>query len=327
MKTLKKGLPVLICGDNELAISIAVCLLMAKQAVIIYTLKPPDVLNHIKNYLFDLSKFKPAFDISQLKFIHHLHDDEYVLAIAITPEHLSLKKAVIRLIESNLPADTLLLINTESLMLGDIQRGAKHPERVIGANWVLPAHTTYFLEIITNEVNILQQVNSFSDHAKQHWGKDPYTLYNGYSVRARLMCALIREAFYLVENEYVSVEDIDRACRNDAGYYLPFAGNFRYMDLMGTYIYGLVMKDMNPDLSTDARAPEFFNNLVNDHHLGMQTGKGFYDYPNGEALMWQSLATKFSYQIQAIIHKYPFNYLQTELTATEKINHEHDINY
>lgn len=128
------------------------------------------------------------------------------------------------------------------------------------------------------------------------------------------MCALIREAFYLVEHNYVSAEDIDRACRNDPGYYLPFAGNFRYMDLMGTYLYGLVMEDMNPDLSAGSGIPEFFTGLLDNDHLGMATGKGIYDYGEGESAQWESLFGKFNVQIQALMEKYPF----ATLCDTEK---------
>ena len=124
---------------------------------------------------------------------------------------------------------------------------------------------------------------------------------------------MIREAFYLIDRGYVTPEDIDRACRNDPGYYFPFAGNFRYMDLMGTYIYGVVMKDLNPDLSKDSSVPGFFNEIVASEGRGMANGKGFFEYREEDTEKWEAVFRRFSYQIQEIISKYPFKHMEETL--------------
>jgi 3-hydroxybutyryl-CoA dehydrogenase len=301
--------PVLIVGDDELAVSIGSCLLLAGQAVSIYT------TNHAGT-LSGINELCPASDLSRLNLVSDLSGEaDYAMAIAITPENLKAKKTAINFIEKNLSGYKMLAINSESIGLDELQQGTRYPGRIIGANWVLPAQTTYFLEVIFNQVNAPQLIHDFCNHARQHWKKDPYILPMGFGIRSRLMCALIREAFYLVENGYVSVEDIDRACRNDAGYYLPFAGNFRYMDLMGTYLYGLVMEEMNPDLSTGRTIPAFFTSLLENGHSGMTSGKGMYDYADGEDARWRSLSDKFNTQIRTLMEKYPFNYLyETEQT-------------
>jgi 3-hydroxybutyryl-CoA dehydrogenase len=120
------------------------------------------------------------------------------------------------------------------------------------------------------------------------------------------MCSLLREAFFLVQNKYADIEDIDRACRNDAGYYLSFAGNFRYMDLMGLYAYGVVMNDLNAELSKETKPPAFFNDMMKRKDYGMNTGKGFYEYSEEEASKLGEEFEKFSFEIDKIIRKYPF---------------------
>ena len=67
------------------------------------------------------------------------------------------------------------------------------------------------------------------------WGKEPSLLkrdIRGF-ITNRIMYAMIREAFYLVENGYATVEDVDRSLRNDLGYWITFAGPFRFMDITG----------------------------------------------------------------------------------------------
>ena len=84
------------------------------------------------------------------------------------------------------------------------------------------------------------------------------------------------------------------------------------MDLMGTYIYGLVMKDMNPDLSKDRHIPQFFTDIISKGGQGMENNIGIYKYKADTAKKWKQLSRTFSYQIQHVIEKYPFKYLEKE---------------
>ncbi len=298
--------PVLIAGDCKPANTVAICLLLARQPVVIFT---QDILRTHECLDIHAEDIRNAWGIVVDKAYVTVTDKldkekNYSLAIAVTNESLSEKKELIELLENVLSSDKVIAVNSESIGLSELQKFCRHPERIIGANWVEPAHTTYFLEIISNNNNDKKLVEDFFYLAKQHWKKDPYLINGDRGIRARLMCALIREAFYLVENGYVSFEDIDRACRNDAGYYLPFAGNFRYMDLMGAYIYGIVMKDMNPDLTRQNHVPAFFKDMMQNGWLGMKNNRGFYNYTNGEVESWNELSGKFSYQTKAIVDKY-----------------------
>lgn len=300
--------PVLVVGNGKLTYSISVCLLRTKYTVNLFTDDVTEAKISILTHLSDLKdeNGKDIIDDNRLTISDNYKEDEYDLVILITAEDLVIKKNAISELEKKLSPNTIIAINTESICLDAIQQDAIHVGRIIGLNWTEPAHTTHFLEIITNsslKEGLAEQVTGLA----KSWNKDAYIVEN-FGIRSRLISAMVREAFYLVENGYASVEDIDRACRNDAGYYLPFAGNCRYMDLMGTYAYGMVMKDLNPDLSKENQLPEFFTDIVKEGGLGMQNGKGLYCYTPEEIIHWQMIASEFSYQIEDIINKYPFNY-------------------
>jgi len=313
--------PVLVIGSEKRAFSLAVCLLQAGHPVQLCTKNISIAREKINTHLDDLYKYQPDHvpartGIKVLSKLDAQLDEK--LVIAITDEHLSAKNKIIQEVEPLTSLDTVIAINTESIPLHEIQQHANHQERIIGANWVEPVHTTFFLEIITNELTSKKLADKFFNLAKRHWQKDPYLLAHGMGIRTRMLCAMIREAFYLIEKGYVTPEDIDRACRNDPGYYFPFAGNFRYMDLMGTYIYGVVMQDLNRDLSKARNVPDFFKEIMAKGHYGMETGKGFFEYEEGEAVTaavenWHAIFREFSYQIQKIIEKYPFQYLEEEM--------------
>jgi 3-hydroxybutyryl-CoA dehydrogenase len=308
-----KGAPILIIGNGKLASSVTVCLLLAGHTVTLMTDKEEEAINGINNHFLDLSRhhskdLKP--DLLEIESFSDRKAASHKIGIAITSENLVEKRAIIRQLEKILLPGSVIAINTESIPLGMLQETCDHPDRLIGLNWVEPAHTTFFLELIVNARTNNKLAEDLHELAKIHWKKDPYLISNDVSIRAKMLCGIIREAFYLVQNGYASIEDIDRACRNDAGYYLPFAGNFRYMDLMGTYAYGLVMKDLNRELSKDINIPQFLEEIIEKGGLGMENNKGFYKYEEGDVKRWNEIFSMFSYQIQDIIGKNPFNHIQ-----------------
>lgn len=309
MKEIEKRQTILIAGNGRLSFSVAVCLVQAENQVILYTKDPEEALINIDKHIKDSKEKGHAhIDVNKIKVTSTLDDQVYMMGIVITDEDLVEKGRLITELQQKLGKEAIIAVNTEGIPLADLQKDTIAPERIIGLNWTEPAHTTYFMEIIANDVNRKELVSFLFQKAMIDWKKDPYIVHNNISIRSRLFSAMVREAFYLVENGYATVQDIDRACRNDAGYYLPFAGNFRYMDLMGTYSYAEVMKKLNADLSKDNHLPDFFTDIISEGGQGMKNNKGFYTYENGDAEHWNKLFAKFSYKIQEIITKYPFNY-------------------
>lgn len=232
------------------------------------------------------------------------------LAIVISEENVALKKQTLQRLESCVSKDTTIAINTESILLSELQENRCHEGRMIGLNWSYPAESSFFLEIITNENTNPVHVETVEDLARREWGKDPYVVSSGFSVRGRLFAAMAKEAFYLVENDYATIESIDRSCRNDAGYYMAFAGNFRYMDLMGTAVYGIVMETLNSDLASQKEVGEQFLKLMEEGRSGMVTESGFYKYNRGDDSEWEEITRQFAVKIRELMENYPitFNY-------------------
>jgi len=310
---------ILVFGNGPLSFSVIMCLLVAGHRVTLVTESIDEAITRIDAHILNASKSSlKAINKQLLQVISDLDDKtDFKIAIAVTDENLKIKKSVISKLEKIICRDSIIAINTESIPISDLQNESQVPNRIIGLNWTEPAHTSFFLEIIINGVTNRERAIDICDLAKKYWFKHPYLISTGLGIRAKLLSVMAREAFYLVNNGYASIEDIDRACRNDAGYYLPFSGNFRYMDLMGTYAYGLVMKDLNRELSSETKTPHFFNELIEQGGLGMENKKGFYTYEDEDVKWWNEVFSKFSYQIRDVIGKYPFGYTRPK---TELIN-------
>ena len=118
------------------------------------------------------------------------------------------------------------------------------------------------------------------------------------------MYAMMREAFYLVENGFATAEDVDRSVRNDMGYWITMAGPFRYMDLTGIPAYAAVMRHLLPDLDCAKDTPKLMQRVVGSGARGISNAKGFYRYTAAEARSWEKRFLDFSYEIRALAVKY-----------------------
>lgn len=220
-------------------------------------------------------------------------------------EDLEAKRKVLREVESVVAPEALIGSNTSALPVTELQRGARHPERVLGIHWGEPAHVLRFMEVICGEHTDVRNAEQVMRLAEQ-WRKEPTLVrrdIRGF-ITNRIFYAMLREAFYLVENGYATVEDVDRSVRNDLGYWITLAGPFRYMDLTGIPAYAAVMRDLLPDLSCDKQVPHLMKEVVAVGARGISNAKGFYTYTPVEAKRWKQQLLDFSYQIRGLALKY-----------------------
>ncbi len=298
---------ILLIGEGKLSYTVAACLFIAGHEVVLAGEDPETARENVEEHLrLSENSGLHASVTAELNIVPTPEEgDKFPVVILITADRLEDKKTAIETGSRYVSDGGILAVNIESIGLGELQPSAGAPERLIGLNWSLPAHTTFFLEIIGNTLSDETVLNQVTAMGKE-WGKDPYIVRSGFSVRARLNAALTREALYLVANGYADHEDIDRNCRNDAGYYLPFAGNARYMDLMGAYAYGVVMKDLNRHLSSDSMLDPETDALLKNGALGMKNGQGFFSYSKEDVQEWERKMNSFSHEIHRLIKKYAF---------------------
>lgn len=221
-------------------------------------------------------------------------------------EDFRAKKETFEKIEKVVSADALLASNTSAIPISSLQKGCRHPERVIGMHWAEPSHVTRFMEIICGDSTSAESAERAVKMA-QRWGKEPALVrkdVRGF-IANRISYAMFREAFHLVESGVATVEDVDRSLRNDVGFWITFAGPFRYMDLTGVQAYKLVMKDLLPDLDSSKEVPRLIRKVADSGGKGVSTGSGFYRYTPRQAKRWQELFLKFNYDIRKLAIKYP----------------------
>jgi 3-hydroxybutyryl-CoA dehydrogenase len=220
-------------------------------------------------------------------------------------EDLNLKRELLHRVEQIVAPNCILATNTSALPVSLLQEGAIHPERILGLHWDEPAHVTRFMEIIPGKATAPEYMDRVTELALA-WGKEPSKLrkeIRGF-ITNRISYAMFREACYLVDAGVCTVEDVDRSLRNDVGWWIPFAGPFRYMDLMGVEGYHRVMRDLLPDLASSPEIPKLMSDVVESGGRGISNGRGFYEYTPEEARAWEEKFIEFNYKIRRLTAEY-----------------------
>ena len=317
-----------VVGLGLMGCSITTCLLIAGHKVIAVAPIPADLEfaeSRIRHHLQNSRKENMIHEQPETYLEHLVITEDYSLlqpcqlVIECTIENIDIKKQVFEKIEKYISNDALVTSNTSAIPISLLQQHTKFPNRFVGLHWAEPSHTTRFLEIICGEHTDISNAEWLYE-LSHHWGKEPTLVrkdIRGF-ITNRLMYAMYREAFYLVENGYATVEDVDRACRNNAGYWMTLVGIFRWMDLTGVPAYHTVMKDLFPTLSNQSTMPRLIDDIVKNGGKGILNGKGFYEYSKEEARLWEETFTEFSYEIRKLALKYPANVVKRKMKDAKK---------
>ncbi|SHM74368.1 3-hydroxybutyryl-CoA dehydrogenase [Cyclobacterium lianum] len=314
-----------IVGLGLMGSSIAACMLIAGHPVVGVELLPEALQSgaeRVKNHL-KLAAEKGLIKMEAKDYLKHFTTagdlkslKDCQLVIESVKEDKNLKAEVFRQLDGILDKEAFITTNTSAIPISVLQQHVSNPGRFFGLHWMEPAYTTRFLELICGEKSDLNKARFLYDLGEL-WQKETVLVKKDLPgfIANRLMYAMYREAMHLVDGEYASVEDVDKACRNVAGYFLPMMGVFRWMDFTGIGSYREVMKDLFPTLNNDTSPGRVINDIVDAGGRGIFNGHGFYEYSPEEREIWQELYNEFSYEIRELTLKYPADIIQQKLAA------------
>ncbi|CAM5202386.1 Carnitine 3-dehydrogenase OS=Castellaniella defragrans OX=75697 GN=HNR28_003470 PE=4 SV=1 [Castellaniella defragrans] len=159
-------------------------------------------------------------DPSQLRFEKDLEpavrEADFIQENA--PERLPIKHQLLADIEVATRPDTLIASSSSGLLVSDIQQAMQHPDRLVLGHPFNPPHLMPLVEVIGGKRTSAQSVQRAISFY-QGIGKKPIHVrkeVRGH-VANRLQAALWREAFYLIEQDVISVADLDTAISQGPG--------------------------------------------------------------------------------------------------------------
>jgi 3-hydroxybutyryl-CoA dehydrogenase len=94
----------------------------------------------------------------------------------------------------------------------------------------------------------------------------------------RLQRAIGREVLHMIDEGFADPEEIDRAVKASLGVRTPILGVVARYDFAGLDMAIRALKAPSLGLASEDRMSPTLVNLVNQGHLGVKSGKGFFDY-------------------------------------------------
>jgi 3-hydroxybutyryl-CoA dehydrogenase len=231
-------------------------------------------------------------------------------------EQLEIKCEVYKKITSVVGPECIIGSNTSAIPISELQGYIDSPGRFLGIHFAEPAFMTRFLEITCGTSTAEVFANRIFELAHQ-WGKEPTLLkkdIRGF-ITNRLMYAVYREIFHLIENGNATQEDLDKAFRYDAGSWMTLMGIFRRMDYTGLHDYDAILKSVFPKLSNASAVPEIMQKMVQEGARGVHNDRGLYPYDPGEGKQWDESFARFNREIHLLAANYSEENVKKQLKA------------
>ena len=167
------------------------------------------------------------------------------------PENYEVKQKMAEEMEKYTSSDTIIASSTSGLLVTEIAKNAKHPERFIGAHPYNPPHLIPLVELTRGEKTD-DHVLEVSKEFYQMIDKEPVVLQKealGF-ICNRIQMAVYREVCNLVMKGVCTIEDADKAVTYGPGLRWAIMGPSLVFELGGGegHIDGL-MKHLNPSIS------------------------------------------------------------------------------
>lgn len=202
------------------------------------------------------------------------------LVIEVIVEKLDVKVAVLREIESQVAAGTIIATNTSSLSVTAIAGRLARPGRVVGMHFFNPATVLPLVEVVAGHATAPEVVQTIAETARA-WGKQPVVCRStpGFIVN-RVARPYYGETLRLLQEQAATPATIDALLRECGGFKM---GPCELMDLIGHDVNFAVSRSVYDGFFDDPRyKPSLVQkDLVDAGWLGRKSGRGFYDYAEG----------------------------------------------
>ncbi|MGY2488840.1 3-hydroxybutyryl-CoA dehydrogenase [Cupriavidus sp. CP313] len=198
------------------------------------------------------------------------------LVIEAATENEALKLRILKEVDAVVGADAIIATNTSSISITRLAAGTSRPERCIGTHFFNPVPLMALVELIrglqTSE-ETQQRIEAFVEAI----GKKSIIARNspGFAVN-RILCPMINEAIFALQEGLAVAEDIDNGMKLGANHPI---GPLALADLIGLDTMLSVMEVFYQSFNDPKYRPApLLKEMVDAGYLGRKSGRGFYQY-------------------------------------------------
>jgi len=204
---------------------------------------------------------------------------EAEMVIEAVPEKIELKLEIFQKMDQLCTKDALFASNTSALSITEMAAVTGRPEKCIGMHFFNPVHLMKLVEIVRG-LETSDHTYKITKSVAESMGKETVEVKESPGfVTSRINVLIGNEAFYLLQEDVASAEDIDKALK--LGLNHPM-GPFELVDLVGLDIRLSVLEFLHQRLGEKYRPCPLLVKYVKAGRLGRKTGKGVYDYKEEE---------------------------------------------
>ena len=198
------------------------------------------------------------------------------LLIEAATENMELKLRILRQLDDLAGEGTVIATNTSSISITQLAAVLKRPERFVGMHFFNPVPLMALLEVIRG-LQTSDETHALAVAFAQAVGKTPITVKNspGFVVN-RILCPMINEAVFVLQEGLASAEEIDAGMRLGCNHPI---GPLALADMIGLDTMLAVMNVFYEGFNDPKyRAAPLLKEMVAAGRLGRKTGRGFYSY-------------------------------------------------
>ena len=201
------------------------------------------------------------------------------LVVEAATENETLKLNIFKQLDEICPQSTILASNTSSISLTRIAAVTKRPQQVIGMHFMNPVPVMKLVEVIRG-YDTSDEVTKTIFKLSEQLDKVPVEVndYPGF-VANRILMPMINEAIYSLYEGVAGVHEIDTVMK--LGMAHPM-GPLQLADFIGLDVCLSILRVLQDGFGNPKYAPcPLLVNMVTAGHLGIKSGRGFYNYSHG----------------------------------------------
>jgi 3-hydroxybutyryl-CoA dehydrogenase len=212
-----------------------------------------------------------------------LPDAAPALVIESVIEDIPAKHAAYARIEAKYAGSPVIATNTSALDIELLAAPLAFPQRFVAAHWYMPADAMPQVEIAPGartDPAAYALVKTYLERS----GKQVLALKRAVpGLLNRIQHAMMHEAYYMIAEGICSAEEIDSFCRTSFGPRMCIGGLIQQKDISGLDVNAMSQRAIVPHLCHSAEPQRPVQDLYEAGHLGIKTGKGFYDWTGQDA--------------------------------------------
>lgn len=219
------------------------------------------------------------------------------LVVEAASENVNVKLAIFKQLDEICPSHTILASNTSSISITQIAAVTKRADKVIGMHFMNPVPVMKLIEVIRG-YSTSNEVCQLIMETSKKLNKIPTEVndYPGF-VANKILMPMINEAIITLYEGVAGVEEIDTVMK--LGMAHPM-GPLQLADFIGLDVCLNILRVLQDGFGNPKYAPcPLLVNMVTAGHLGVKSGKGFYDYSAGTKDL--VLADRFKKQTNTIL--------------------------